>query len=197
MKTGSISLSPQLKYIIFHIFIRFYYFYIIFHIFFWLLCVSGELDLQGKSSKKPQGQDPEERQLLTEDVLRFIAMKYLEGTQPRSKADDLDGFLEYMRAVRSAIVTDVTTGSVIITVECTSLEILDTLWEDCATGHMNEVAQKFLITVDIIREFGEVKVTVTIDEEEYKACRAYFMQFSGKARLCCNAQKESKLYLLG
>ena len=84
-----------------------------------------------------------------------------------------------------------------MTAECTSLEILDGLWEECATGHMNEVAQEFLITVDIIREFGEVKVTVTIDEEEYNACRAYFLQFSGKARLCCHAQKESKLYLLG
>jgi len=102
-----------------------------------------------------------------------------------------------MKRVRDVLIVDVSKGSVIITVECTSLEILDTLWEDCATGCMNEVAQKFLITVDIIREFGEVKVTVTIDEEEYKACRAYFMQFSGKARLCCNAQKESKLYLLG
>lgn len=78
------------------------------------------------------------------------------------------------------LITGVDVGSVIITVVCTSLEILEGLWEDYKTGHLNEVAQKFLITADVIKEFGEVKVTVTISEEDYKAGRAYFLQFSGK-----------------
>ena len=185
MKTGNISVSPQLKYIIFHIFICFYYFYIIFHIFFSLLCVSVKLNQQGKSSRKPQGQNEEE-------ILKLIAANYLRTITPSSK----DDFIDYLKKLR-LLITGMSEGSVIISVGCTSLEILDGLWKECATGHLNEVAQEFLITVDIIREFGEVKVTVTVDEEEYKACRAYFLQFSGKARLCCHAQKESKLYLLG
>ena len=71
-------------------------------------------------------------------------------------------------------------GSVIITVICTSLEILEALWVECNRGHMDKVAQKLLITNDVIREFGDVKITVTISEEEYKACRAYFLQLAGK-----------------
>ena len=189
MKTGNISISPQLKYIIFHIFICFYYFYIIFHIFFLLLCVSVKLNQQGKSSKKPQVPNQEE-------ILRLIAANCLR-TKTHSCKDDFTNFMVYLTEQMRLSITGMSEGSVIMTAECTSLEILDGLWEECATGHMNEVAQEFLITVDIIREFGEVKVTVTIDEEEYNACRAYFLQFSGKARLCCHAQKESKLYLLG
>ena len=78
------------------------------------------------------------------------------------------------------MVTGVVEGSVIITVICASLEIIDVLWEDYNTGHMNEVARKLLITNDVINEFGDVKITVTMLEEEYKACRAYFLQSSGK-----------------
>ena len=86
------------------------------------------------------------------------------------------------------LITGVDMGSVTITVICISQEILDGLWEECTTGHMTEVAQKFLITDDVIREFGDVKLTVTISEEDCKAGRAYFLQSLGKPKkLCCNA----------
>lgn len=134
-----------------------------------------ELDLREKSSKEPQEVDQGPSGIRTaEELMHFIASNYLEAG-PRVKPD----FLEYMKQMGLSI-TNIRTGSVIITVICTSLEILELLWEDCNTGHMDEVAQKLLITKDVIREFGDVKITVTMLEEEYKACRAYFLQLSGK-----------------
>ncbi|KAJ7388940.1 hypothetical protein OS493_034870 [Desmophyllum pertusum] len=71
-------------------------------------------------------------------------------------------------------------GSLIITVECSSLEILEGLWEDYCTGLLNEMAQKFLVTEDLLKELGltEAKLTTTILEEEYGACRKHFIQYS-------------------
>ena len=76
-------------------------------------------------------------------------------------------------------------GSLIITVECSSLRILDELWEDYCEGNLNEVAQKFLVTEDILTVFGltEVKLIVTIAEEEYRACREHFLKRAGGSNI--------------
>ena len=71
-------------------------------------------------------------------------------------------------------------GSLIITVECSSLLILDELWEDYYTGYINEMAQRYLVTEDILKEFGlsEVKLMTTIMESEYRKCRYHFFRRS-------------------
>ena len=80
---------------------------------------------------------------------------------------------------------DAQSGSLIVTVECSSLEILEGLWNDYCAGRLNEMAQKFLVTEDVLKKFGltEVKLTTTILEKEYRACRGYFLQCSGKFRI--------------
>ena len=103
-----------------------------------------------------------------------------------SKPGELNGFLEYLKKVRKLEIVDTEIGSLKITLECGTLEILEGLWEDYNTGHMNEVAQKCLVTEDIIEEFGMVKLTTAILEEEYKACRQHFLQGSGKFKRLLN-----------
>ncbi len=118
-------------------------------------------------------------------VLSFIALKAFQPVDP-SKPEELNGFLEYMEKVRKVLIVDTKLGSLIITVECESLEILDKLWDDYCTGHLNEMAQEFLVTEDILKELGltQVKLSSTILEEEYRACREYFLQHSGESILC-------------
>ena len=81
--------------------------------------------------------------------------------------------------MRKVLVLDVKSGSLIVTVEVGSEEILEELWKDYCSGHLNEVAQKFLVTEELLEEFGliECKLATLIAEEEYKACKCYF---SGK-----------------
>lgn len=110
--------------------------------------------------------------------MNLAAKKYLHG----GSMEGLNGFVEYLEKVRNVLVIDTQKGSVIITVECSSLEILEELWEDYNTGHISEVVQKCLATDDILEEFGEVKLTTTILEEEYKACREYLLRSSGKCK---------------
>ena len=47
--------------------------------------------------------------------------------------------------------------------------------------HQNEMAQKCLVTKEILTEFGlkEAKPTTTILEKEYRTCRQYFLDLLG------------------
>ena len=117
----------------------------------------------------------------TQGVLNFIAYKYFQAVDP-SKPEELNGYLKYLRDVRNVLFLDAQQGSLIITLECSSLEILDELWEDYCSGHLNEMAQKFLVTEEILKQFGliAVKLTTAILVEEYIACRKYFLQSAGE-----------------
>ena len=114
-------------------------------------------------------------------VLNFIAHKYFQ-TVDTSNPEELNGYLQYLRDVRKVLFMDAQTGSLIITVECGSLEILDKLWVDYCTGHLNEMAQNYLVTEEILNEFGlfEVKLSTNIQEDEYRAAREYFLETPGK-----------------
>ena len=114
-------------------------------------------------------------------VMNFIALKYFKSVDT-SKPEELNGYLQYLKDVRKLLVLDIHQGSLIITVECSSLQILEELWEDYCTGHLNEVAQKFLVTEDLLKAVGlvAVKLKTTIAEEEYRDCREHFLKRSGK-----------------
>ncbi|KAJ7388926.1 hypothetical protein OS493_034852 [Desmophyllum pertusum] len=102
--------------------------------------------------------------------------QYFQSIDP-SNPEEFNGYLQYLKDVRQVLIVDLKQGSLIITVECSSLEILEGLWEDYCTSHLNEMAQKFLVTEDLLKELGltEAKLTTTILEEEYRACREYFV----------------------
>ena len=118
----------------------------------------------------------------TQEVLNLAAFKYLNTIDP-SKPEDMNGFVLYLEKVRNVLIVETKPGSLIITVECSSLEILDELWNDYHTGYLNKMAQKFLVTKDLLNELCliEVTLTVTILQEEYMDCRKYFLQPSGKS----------------
>ena len=127
----------------------------------------------------------------SQEVLNRIADNYLRAIHP-SNLEELNGFLHYMQEVRKVIIVDVKTGSLIITVRCTSLRILDDLWKDYCTGHLQEVAQRNLVTEDILQQLclDSVQLTLTISEEEYKAYRKNFLKNEGRyQKNTCYVQK--------
>ena len=116
-----------------------------------------------------------------EDVMTLVADKYLQAIQP-SNLDELNGFQRYLRETRQLLIVDNKSGSLIITVQACSLYILDELWKDYCTGNLQEVAQRYLVTDDILQQWGldSVQLTLTIDEEEYKAYRKNFLKNEGR-----------------
>lgn len=115
-----------------------------------------------------------------QEVLNFIAFKCFQEVDP-SKPEELNGFLQYLKEVRRVLFVDAQPGSLIVTVKCSSVQILDDLWQDYCSGHLNEVAQKFLVTDEILEELAlmEVKLASTILEEEYRTCREYILEHLG------------------
>ena len=69
-------------------------------------------------------------------------------------------------------------GSLVVTVECNSLKILEGLWEDYCSGHLNEVAQETLITAEVLEKFGlsEIKLKTYISEKDYESTRQTLME---------------------
>ena len=113
-----------------------------------------------------------------QDVLNLAAYRYLQLTNA-SNSKDVNGFVRYLEDKRKVVILDVQPGSLIITVECSSSQILEELWNDYCAGYVNEMAHTFLATKDILNELGitEVKFTTTIPRKEYEACRKKLQHF--------------------
>ena len=110
----------------------------------------------------------------TQEVLNYIALKCFE-TVDTSKPEQLHDFLKYLEDFRKVLFVEAKEGSLIITVACNSLEILDELWRDYCRGYVDEMAQKYLVTEDVLKTFGLTNLTLktAIDEEKYRACQTH------------------------
>ena len=132
--------------------------------------VSAMLPTEG-SLPQLETEDP---QALKDRVLCSIAMNYLKTTPPKS-IEEHDMFKEYLREI-SVIFTSASLGSLVISVKCESLQILEKLWTDYSSGHLGEMVQNCFVTEKILKEFNltELKLKTTMDIEEYKARKVYF-----------------------
>ena len=121
----------------------------------------------------------------SQDVLNFIASKCFKPVDP-SKPEELNGFLEYLEKVRKVLVIDSTTGSLIVTLECSSLQTLKKLWQAYRSGDLDKMAQKFLVTEDMLEKLGlvEVKLKTNIARDDYRACQQYFLNRVGEYVKC-------------
>ena len=76
-------------------------------------------------------------------------------------------------------------GSLLITVECSSLEILEELWEDYRTGHLSAIAQEMHVTAEVLEKLGlaDVRLKTFISEEEYEKGKQIFIGHSSECVL--------------
>ena len=91
-------------------------------------------------------------------------------------------FLQYLRRKLNVFVGKRDVGSLLITVECSSLQILQGLWEDYRSGHLNEIAQQMLVTAEVLEKLGlaEVRLKTFISEEEYENGKLILKDISGE-----------------
>ena len=101
-----------------------------------------------------------------------IAERLIKTTSP-STMEGFNQFKNYLVEVRHLLFIDQLTESLVLTVACPSLEILQDLWHDYQSKHLKEVVEDSLVTEDILSEFNleELHLRVTILEEDYTACR--------------------------
>ena len=113
-------------------------------------------------------------QTLKEEIFLSIVRNYIQATPPRS-SEEHNKFKEYVKEMK-LIITDTSVGSLVITVKCESLMILEDLWTDYSSGHLGEVVQNCFVTEKILKELNlaELRLKTTMDIEEYNACKMFF-----------------------
>ena len=116
----------------------------------------------------------EDLQALRDRILLFIAVNYLQTTPPQS-LEEHNTFMEYMNKMK-LILYGYRRGSLVITVKCKSLMILEELWTDYLSGRLGEVVQNCFVTEKILKELNlaELRLKTTMDIEEYNACKMFF-----------------------
>ena len=104
-----------------------------------------------------------------------ISLDFYNVLQPSSRKE-FDDFLGYLTNMRGLLIEGVKSGSLLIIVKCTSLQVLEELWADYTCGKLNEVVQKCLVTEDILTDLGlaELKLKTTVREDDYKKCKQFF-----------------------
>ena len=117
----------------------------------------------------------------TQEILNLVASNYLANINP-STPEEFNGFVQYLLEVRKVLIVGTHSGSLIIKVKCSTLEILEDLWDDYCIGHLNEMAQVHLVTEEILKTLGltELILTTSISDEKFRECKKYFLNCHGK-----------------
>ncbi len=127
--------------------------------------------------ENPVSQDPVERvdQMLVEAGLTPMHQLdvYLRGALCRT--------FKWLSDRYRALIDILDPGSLRIAVQCRTVEHLDRLWSDYQLGILNEAAEKYLVTDEIISKLNleAMKLKTEILEKDYLACRQSLMPFSG------------------
>ena len=97
-------------------------------------------------------------------------------------------FLEFLKMAYNVSRVAVNKGSLIISLNCKTLKDLDQLWNDYLSGHLNKVAERYLVTDKMKRKLKlrKINLKTTIEEENYLNCRKVLLEISGEyqCRFC-------------
>ena len=97
----------------------------------------------------------------------------------------LELLIRYLKIKLGVDVQSCRPGSLVITVSCSSLEVLEALWDEYRTGRLNEVVQDTLVTGEVLEklELSEVKLRTIISEEDYLSYKDFLQNRSGNDKI--------------
>ena len=92
----------------------------------------------------------------------------------------MSGLIEYIKKTHNVAVESVGLGCLEVTSRCPTLESLESLWSDYQSGHLNDIAVRYLVTDDIKKKLNvqNVRLTATIEEENYRNCKKILVEKS-------------------
>ena len=98
------------------------------------------------------------------------------------KVTGVRAFLEFLEMTYNVSRVALKVGSLIISLGCKTLRGLDQLWNDYRSGHLNKVAEGYLVTDEMKRKLNlrTIKLKTTIEEESYLKCKKVLMECSGE-----------------
>ena len=92
----------------------------------------------------------------------------------------MSALIEHIQDAYNLALKSVGVGSLEITFQCTSLESLECLWSDYQSGHLNDIAERYLGTDDIKKKLNleNIRLETIIEEENYLICKRVLMEKS-------------------
>ena len=127
-----------------------------------------------------QNLSDEQEEIIHETLIRQIQVytKYRRV----STADGVSALIEHRQDAYNLALKSVGVGSLEITFRCPSLESLESLWSDYQSGHLNNIAERFLVTDDVKKRLNleNVRLKTTIEEENYRICKEILTEKSCK-----------------
>ena len=116
--------------------------------------------------------------MLTPQVTTFMKTR----NYSKVKVLGVRALIEFLKMAYDASQVALDKGSLIISLDCKTLKGLDQLWKDYLSGHLNKVAERYLVSDEMKKKLNLRKINfkTTIDEENYLKCRRVFMESSGE-----------------
>ena len=116
---------------------------------------------------------------LKQEIDTYQKSKIYSSMPKESIIDHLTKYLDNAFSTKAMLVTF---GSLVITLQCPTLESLEKLWNSYCSGYLNDVVERLLVTDDLRRKLGldNVRLYTTIEEENYLICKKAFRETSGE-----------------
>jgi len=134
------------------------------------------------TSKNLGNQDPQEqREKVNRRMKQLINEVNSEGVFDYSTDKGIRRLCAYLMGERRLMEMNFQSSSIEGIVKCRTPDILEDLWRDYFSGHLNKVAEEYLITKKVKEELGmeTIKLKTTILEEDYVACKLSLMEIPG------------------
>lgn len=111
----------------------------------------------------------EEQRKEVERILTQTAQNYMKFNYHPS----IEAFTEHLIKQYQVALVTVGIGSIIFTVECHTLEILEHLWRDYLSGELDKVAERCFVTEDMKKKLNldGIGLKTFIDEGNYLNCQ--------------------------
>ena len=115
-----------------------------------------------------------------EKILTPVVETYLECNKlsQGNLKEDLKSFTDHIENVYGVNLVTVGKGSVIIILDCPTLDSLEHLWNDYLAGHLDNLAERYLVTNELKKKLNleTVCLKTTMVEEDYLNCKEALME---------------------
>ena len=109
-----------------------------------------------------------------EDILTQVIEAYVKCNEfsKDNLEEDLKSFTDHIENVYRVNLVTVGKGSVIIILDCPTLDSLEHLWNDYLAGHLDNLAERYLVTNELKKKLNleTVCLKTTMVEEDYLNC---------------------------
>ena len=128
------------------------------------------------STKYPEKEKREViEEILTKEVQDYLKFHDHSGD---NHGRAMKSFTEHLINVYCVHLVTVDVGSVIIILDCPTLDSLEHLWNDYLAGHLDEAAEQYLITNEMKKKLNleTICLKTTIEKENYFNYRKALME---------------------